>query len=101
LSKSHFQKSYGYNERSSFAFTKGLIHAAYVSATQSDLQLLRVDVIRTTDPSPDHEILLGAVEPGERENIEIFQSSAWCAFRDSEICWHSYYAFKELPEHLE
>lgn len=96
LSKSYFLKSFGYREPDSFAVTKGLLHEAYVKLTTVEKEdMLLIDVIKTTDPSPSLETLLNGVQPDEREYVAPYAAREWCGFGHHDVCWYSYYIFRD------
>jgi hypothetical protein len=94
LAKSHFLQSFGYFNQESFPLTKGAFHALYRWLTTDSMTVKVIDMVWTTNPSPDYETLQGAIPPEKRKSAFAVRSREWCGFGDRGVCWHRFAMFE-------
>lgn len=93
LAHSYFLESYGYVQRDSFVLTKGMIHALYRKVTTKQTMGDLIDIVWTTDPSPDEATLVSAVPKEFQHKVVPIQLKDWCGFGDRDVCWHRFSMF--------
>jgi len=90
LAKSRFMQSPRYRERERFQFTKGLLSELIRKTTTTTERRELLDIVWTTNPSPDEASLYRSMSPEKRAGSEIMRGPEWCGFGKESVCWHRF-----------
>ena len=93
LAKSHFLQSYGYQNQEHFPLTHGALFWLLKRFTHREEVLPIFDVVWTTNPSPDLQSLIEAVDPAKRSSSEPMHGPEWCGFGNRKFCWYRFAIF--------
>jgi hypothetical protein len=98
LAESHFKHSFGFRNRENFPVTMGFLHWIYHKVTLETKKVTFIDIVWTTDPSPDYEALQSALDPANRKSATPLGTDEWCGFGDSPVCWYRFVLVKLEPD---
>ena len=95
LAKSYFLESYGYREKTSFAFTMGVLNELYSSISKNTVVTSSSrEMVFSTNASPDEFMLSQAIPPEKRDAAIPMRLQEWCGFGDHGICWYRFAIFQ-------